>query len=322
MVMRRQGFSMRTCKAFTLIELLVVMAIIAVLIGLLLPALVGAREGARRVQCVNNLKQIALALQSYAFSREVFPSGSYSEISPVFSTPEASQLSWISSLLPFMEQNGLAKALDPRFGANDPVNNTVRMSGLRTLSCWSSPALGWTVVGGMNPALIPAGPARTAYAACQNDAEAPIDVDNHGAFYLNSRVRVVDVTDGLSQTIFVGEVSVSSPLGWLSGTRATLRNTGHPINGVGLSTLELTAPANPPLQENLTARELETRIELGSIAVSPRFVGGFSSLHPGRGANFAFGDGSVRFLKQTIDGSVYRRLGHRADGEPIDDDAY
>jgi prepilin-type N-terminal cleavage/methylation domain-containing protein/prepilin-type processing-associated H-X9-DG protein len=315
---------MRRHNAFTLIELLVVMAIIAVLIGMLLPALVGAREGGRRVQCVNNLKQIALALQSYAFSREVFPSGSYSETGPVLSTPDSSQLSWISSLLPFMEQNGLAKSLDPRYGANDPVNNMVRMSGLRTLTCWSDPALGWTVVGGMNwrAAPIPGGPARTSYAACQNDVETPIDVDNHGGFYLNSRVRVVDVVDGLSQTIFVGEVAVPSPLGWLSGTRATLRNTGHPINGIDLSTLELTKPANPPLPEDLTARELETRIELGNLAVAPRFVGGFSSAHPGNGANFAFGDGSVRFLKQTIDRSVYRRLGHRSDGEPIDDDAY
>ena len=74
----------------------------------------------------------------------------------------------------------------------------------------------------------PLEPGRTSYAACQNDVEAPIDVDNHGGFYLNSRVRVVDVVDGLSQTIFVGEVAVPSPLGWMSGTRATLRNTGHP----------------------------------------------------------------------------------------------
>src|SRR5204862_834252 len=117
-----------------------------------------------------------------------------------------------------------------------------------------------------------AGPGRTNCAACQHDVEAPIDVDNHGAFYLNSRVRVVDVSDGLSQTIFVGEVAVSSPLGWLSGSRATLRNTGHPINGVDLSTLELTEPANPPLPEELTAGDLETRIEQGSVAVSPKFV--------------------------------------------------
>ena len=150
---------MRRHKGFTLIELLVVMAIIAVLIGMLLPALVGAREGGRRIQCVNNMKQIALALQGYAFSRDVFPSGSYGETGPVLSTPESSQLSWISSLLPFMEQNGLAKSLDPRYGADDPVNNMVRKSGLSTLTCSTSRLLGSPFVF-MNPALIPAGPAR------------------------------------------------------------------------------------------------------------------------------------------------------------------
>jgi prepilin-type N-terminal cleavage/methylation domain-containing protein/prepilin-type processing-associated H-X9-DG protein len=313
---------MRRHRAFTLIELLVVMAIIAVLIGLLLPALVGAREGGRRVQCINNLKQIALALQSYAFSRDVFPSGSYNDTRPVLSIPEGYQLSWISSLLPHMEQNSMSGSLNRSCGAYDPVNNAVRISHLNTLTCLTGRPLPWTVLGVVNPALSPAGPGTSSYAACQSDVEAPIDIDNHGSLYLNSRVRVVDVVDGLSQTIFVGEVAVPSPLGWLSGTRATLRNTGHPINGVDLSTLELTGPANPPLPEELTATELEMRIEQGNLAVSPRFVGGFSSAHPGKGANFAFGDGSVRFLKQTIDRSVYRRLGHRADGEPIDDDAY
>src|SRR5260370_16689058 len=135
---------MRRHNAFTLIELLVVMAIIAVMIGMFLPALVGAREGARRVQCVNNLKQIALALQSYAFSRDVFPSGSYNETGPVLSIPEGTLFSWISSLLPFMEQNGLARSIDPRYGAYDPVNNMVRMSGRPTLTCWDGQPLAWT----------------------------------------------------------------------------------------------------------------------------------------------------------------------------------
>ncbi len=312
---------MRLHQAFTLIELLVVMAIIAVLIGLLLPALVGGREGARRIQCVNNLKQITLALQSYAFSREVFPSGSYNETGPVLSTPEGYELSWISSVLPYMEASPMARLLDQRYGAYDPVNSTVRMSNLSILTCSTSRPVP-SIIGGWNPMLNTREPARTSYAACQNDVEAPIDVDNHGGFYLNSRVRVVDVVDGLSHTIFVGEVAVPSPLGWLSGTRATLRNTGHPINGVDLSTLELTKPANPPLPEDLTAGDLETRIEHGSLAVSPGFVGGFSSVHLGKGANFAFGDGSVRFLKQTIDRMVYGRLGHRADGEMIDSDQF
>jgi prepilin-type processing-associated H-X9-DG protein len=134
----------------------------------------------------------------------------------------------------------------------------------------------------------------SSYAGCHHDVEAPIDADNHGVFFLNSRVGKEDVTDGLSATIFVGEKLLTPPdFGWMAGNRSTLRNTGAPINA------GLTAPVNwqaaPP---------------------DDAPVGGFGSRHRG-GANFAFGDGSVRFLSQSIDREVYRRLGHRCDGELI-----
>ena len=71
----------------------------------------------------------------------------------------------------------------------------------------------------------------SSYAACHHDVEAPIDVENHGVFYLNSSIRHEDIPDGSSYTIFVGEKRIASQdLGWLSGTRATLRNTGTPLN--------------------------------------------------------------------------------------------
>ena len=108
----------------------------------------------------------------------------------------------------------------------------------------------------------------------------------------------------------------------MSGTRATLRNTGHPINRVNLSTLGLPQAETASLPEDLTARDLEARIDSGQLKPAPTFVGGYGSAHPGDGANFAFGDGSVRFVKQTIDLSVYQRLGHRADGEPIDEEEF
>jgi prepilin-type processing-associated H-X9-DG protein len=76
------------------------------------------------------------------------------------------------------------------------------------------------------------------------------------------------------------------------------------------------------LPDPLTTLELDQRIDSGKLQVAPTFVGGFGSSHVGNGANFAFGDGSVRFLKQTIDPTVYQRLGHRCDGELIDGDAY
>ena len=132
----------------------------------------------------------------------------------------------------------------------------------------------------------------SSYAGCHHDVEAPIDVDNHGVFFLNSRVSHDGLTDGSAFTIFVGEKRNQAwdAGGWMSGTRATLRNTGTPINATG--------HGRPP-----------------------DFVGGFGSHHL-QGANFAFGDGSVRFLSERINPAVYRLLGHRDDGEPINENAF
>src|SRR5262249_25393420 len=148
---------------------------------------------------------------------------------------------------------------------------------------------------------------RTSYAGCHHDVEAPIDAGNHGVLYLNSHVRIVDVSDGLSQTFFVGEVARSSPLGWISGTRATLRNTGRPSTELDQAAVGLTQSEGSSLPADLTDRELEDGIGSGRFTPSPRFVGGFGSDHPGNGANFAFGDGSVRFVKTRVDLSVYQR---------------
>ena len=140
----------------------------------------------------------------------------------------------------------------------------------------------------------------SSYAGCHNHVEAPIDVDNRGVLFLNSRVSKAEITDGTSFTIFVGEKTLKRPdSGWMSGTRATLRNTGTRLNA------KRAPGAN------------------GGVGADPNdhgalFVGGFSSAHPG-GANFIFGDGSVRFITESINPAVYRLLGHRADGELISD---
>ena len=307
---------------FTLIELLVVMGIICILIGILLPTLGTAREASRRIQCVNNMKQIVLALHGYIATHNALPPGCTSETGPVQSVPQGAGLSWIASILPHMEQSSIYHTIDFRQGANLAANYTAGMTRISSLLCPAERSYGWSV---FSVGLVPATPlelARTSYAGCHHDVEAPIDVDNHGVFYLNSRVRVVDVADGMSQTFFVGEVALSSPLGWMSGTRATLRNTGNPINRVNPSTLGLPQAETASLPGDLTARELESRIDSGQLKPAPTFVGGYGSAHSGDGANFAFGDGSVRFVKQTIDLSVYQRLGHRADGEPIDEEEF
>ena len=130
------------------------------------------------------------------------------------------------------------------------MNDTVRMTWIGSLHCPSDGSAGRSYfAGGWPPSVT--GPGKSSYAACHHEVEAAIDEDNHGVFFLNSHIRVVDVTDGLSQTIFLGEVPSGSAAGWVSGTRATLRNTGHPINGVTPGSVVLIEPGSLPLGEAL-----------------------------------------------------------------------
>jgi prepilin-type N-terminal cleavage/methylation domain-containing protein/prepilin-type processing-associated H-X9-DG protein len=306
--------------AFTLIEFLVVMGIIAALLACLLPALLGARDASRRVSCVNNLKEIALALQSYLNTYNSLPSGSYDTVRPVSSEPGGYHMGWIVSILPYMEQNGLYRSFDFNFGAEDPINQRVAVAQFRTLTCPTAGSLGSSATSWWVPASVPPTTAGTSsYAGVHHDVEAPIDEDNHGVLFLNSRVRVVDISDGLSQTLMIGELAAASQQSWALGTRATLRNTGHPINGVTASAVKLADPTATEVPAEANAVGLEQMIQAGRTTVAPTFVGGFGSTHAGGGANFALGDGSVRWIKETIDQEVYRRLGHRCDGEVIDD---
>jgi prepilin-type N-terminal cleavage/methylation domain-containing protein/prepilin-type processing-associated H-X9-DG protein len=270
--------------AFSLIEVIMVMTIIAVIIGLALPGLLTAREGARRLQCLNNLRQVSLALANYEVKYGVLPPGVVNPTGPVHNQPDDFHIGWIISFLPEMEQRGLAQSIDTRLSVYDPINSKAAGPQIRTMICPADVRAGR--VGGVGV---------SSYAACHHDVEAPIDVDNHGVFYLNSSIRHEDIPDGSSFTIFVGEKRIASQdLGWLSGTRATLRNTGTPLNA---------------------GSKREAPEPVGDL------VGGFSSSHAG-GGNFIFGDGSVRFLRDQINSQVYQHLGHRDDGELISQDAF
>ena len=127
-----------------------------------------------------------------------------------------------------------------------------------------------------------------------------------------------DVTDGSSFTIFVGEkYRTANDLGWMSGTNATLRNTGTRLNNGAGATGRFALPTGDDDEDEDQAKAAGARGEADAAV----FVGGYSSRHPG-GANFAFGDGSVRFLKSSISPRIFRRLGNRADGEMISADQY
>ncbi len=291
-------------EGFTLIELLVVIAIIAVLIGLLLPAVQAAREAARRAQCVNNLMQLGIAVHNYESAHEVLPPGVVNPTGPIKNLPQGYHFGWVTQLLPYLEQKNVDRHLDRKVGVYAPSNLSARVVVIGTLLC---PSDGHNWSNG--------GVASTNYAGCHHDVEAPIAANNAGVFFLNSSVRYEDITDGSSSTIFIGEKnSEVGDLGWASGTRATLRNAGWPI--AGSSRFTRIAPRPFPIDDEDDDMDGETTKGSAREPEESAPVGGFSSNHPG-GANFLFGDGAVRFLKQSMSPAVFQNLASRADGEMI-----
>ena len=324
-------------EAFTLVELLVVIAIIGVLIALLLPAVQAAREAARRTECGQNLSQLGLAVLNYEMAFRSYPAGTMAKKGPIKSQANTGyHHSWITHILPYMEQNNTYRNIDRGQSVYHPKNIRVRALAVPLLSCASSPAYtqGYT-----------------SYAAVHHNVEAPIDVNNNGVFFLNSRVRHQDIADGSSQTLFLGEkITLNGDLGWMAGTRSSLRNTGAAPLGGAWGAATPWGPGGPqyasrPLIDNAT---MEAVLQGDAEAAGPvqdppvqapnppanapananqpppkgpLYVGGFGSFHPG-GSMFVMGDGAVRFVPSTISLSTYQQLGHRADGKLLDSEDY
>jgi prepilin-type N-terminal cleavage/methylation domain-containing protein len=284
------SYPRREFTAFTLVELLVVIAIIGILVALLLPAIQAAREAARRTGCANNIMQLSLACHNYEFNFESLPPGVTDTKGPIRNEPQGLHVSWLVKLLPYMEENVMFRKFDEAAGAYAAVNAPVRAVPLPVVVCPSYP--GEETIKDKTIAI-------TTYAGCYNDVEAPIDVDNHGLMFLNSHVRYDEIYDGSSHTLLLGEKLVGdNELGWVSGTRATLRNTGKieiPKAQFAPPTANETEPPNPNVAESLV-------------------VGGFGSYHPGIFMT-AFADGSVRSVTENVDPAVWKLVGNRADGQ-------
>jgi prepilin-type N-terminal cleavage/methylation domain-containing protein/prepilin-type processing-associated H-X9-DG protein len=303
----RARHDLPVAAGFTLIELLVVIAIISVLIALLLPAVQAAREAARRAQCLNNMMQLSIAVQNYESSHEMLPPGVVNLTGPILDQPKGYHFGWMVQVLPYCELKNIYNHFNFKMGVYETQNFSTRTTLVRAFLCPSDP--------GANRG--PTGVAMNNYAGSHNAAEAPIAANNNGVLFLNSAIRYEDITDGSAQTIFMGEkLNDGLGEGWASGTRATLRNSGSGINRQTV----------PSLAGVLAADDDEAAVggpKGGGAAAGDvlTFVGGYTSRHPG-GANFAFGDGSIRFLKNTIGAGTFRLLANRADGEIISSDKF
>ncbi len=331
--------SLRSRRGFTLIELLVVIAIIAILIALLLPAVQQAREAARRTQCKNNMMQLGIALHNYQMAFETLPPGVSNPTGPVLNSPKGYHMGWITQILPYIEQRNAYQKINFSESVYDKANQQVRAHMISLLQCPSSSSnfTGMAADGSQF--------ALNAYAGIHNDVEAPIDVNQNGVLFLNSRVRYDDVPDGSSNTIYVGEYTVDfnqaagQNLGWMSGTRGTLRNvclaeksttapaqpavnagddavggeTGEPAPADDQAPAE-PKPLPPSFQYFLHTREEKIPVDPDTQLQAADYVGGLGSAHVGGWHNL-MGDGAVRFISQNINVTTLRYLANRHDGE-------
>jgi prepilin-type N-terminal cleavage/methylation domain-containing protein len=316
----------RHSPGFTLIELLVVIAIIAVLIALLLPAVQQAREAARRTQCKNNLMQIGIALNNYFMAHEVLPPGTQNDTGPIKSIENGGyHMSWVTQILPFLEQQNVYEHIDFTKSVYDPLNLPVRQQRLATFLCPSDPTGGVTGAIGL-----------TNYCGVHNDFETPIDVNQNGVLFLNSSIRYEQIRDGSSNTLFVMETRLDpgSVLGWMSGTRSSLRNAviAFPNNVPAIPADQVAADGNPP-SEPPAAPGADFTYQTRTVPRNPanglakesatgtaakEIVGGGGSFHTG-GSQVLLGDGSVRFISDNISPTVLRNLANRSDGEMLKD---
>lgn len=333
---------MRHRRGFTLIELLVVIAIIAILIALLLPAVQQAREAARRMQCVNNLKQMGIALHSYHGSFSTFPSGFISELDDPnwtyttgntrsFPQEQGPGWSFFALMLPQLEQGNLHEKIRFDLPMTAPENADVRRQSVAAYLCPSDTdgrVIQVTTCG--SPPSESASPTPlTDAAVCSyvGSLGGGNDVDpNYGAyeyqpfngvFHRNSRVRVADITDGTSNTIGIGERMsrfVESTWTGVVPTQNSVYNQTSPPQP------NFNPPSDPPCfkwRPPITAILVHARSGPPNGPTSSPAT--FNGPHPA-GCNFLLMDGSTRVITDQIGLPMFRALCTRNGGEVVDPD--
>lgn len=322
-------------RGFTLVELLVVIAIIGILIGMLLPAVQQVREAARRSSCANNVKQMCLGLLNHESAHNVFPAGYYDRLlggaAAVDANRQNADWCWATMTLPYLELNSVydtlnvnASSLDQNLVGVQSVGGGVPISSYpvgsqdfvrattAVLPVFQCPS-------GQDSCLITAfrqysrneGIAKTNYVACMGVAilEGALARDDGGAFIYREELGIGEMTDGLSNTIAIGERGSDESnwdrANWL-GTTASYGNGSQSKQVTGTTRYVLN-----PLPADRAA-----------------MVFSFGSQHSG-GANFGLLDGSVHFISETIEfkfdrndrslWGTYQKLSHRSDGFVLGD---
>ncbi|HEY2412508.1 MAG TPA: DUF1559 domain-containing protein [Pirellulaceae bacterium] len=324
-------------RAFTLVELLVVIAIIGVLVALLLPAVQAAREAARRMQCINQERQLAIAAHNFHDQNKNFPAGVYQL--KFSAAPQFRGVSLYVKLLPFLEQANLAAGWDE----TDPLNNTVGGTSAKTaqkikvLLCPSdylkdNPIFTGALYYGL-----------TSYGGNGGTRSYdPQQATNDGIFYVigpgsetspaGQPVRMSEVTDGLSNTVLFGERSHTDPIndmlagqvggggggGGGAGGGGVMVNKMSSVGWWGSSggrlaagdvTLSAAAPLNYRIPQGTSTSAYQQTLYNQRICA-------FGSNHSS-GANFAMGDGSTRFISQTLSQTTLTFLCVRNDGMTV-----